>query len=459
MNTPPRQHPSPHVNDRLFLWLKFCSECKKIGADKWCFSELLQICKEIHYCFGTILQTEEQKRQRFQLMQLQQQLSRSDAPSQIHIASQPDISVEQLQLLHNSFDVTQNAINNELSEYAKSISLYVKQMSNSLPDMKQFLQQQQLMADANIPVPYLNDNPIQFCWQSLTSHRVKFDAEKVIYSLSTAYYTLFNEYDLDQFYYTGLNRSMTLSLDTSIFEDSDEESDDDLQQIIPKRLDFSEMEDLTPNTSAEVLKRREKPSAVITSLLSSLSFVLSMCGYNYYRPIIRLKRNEVIKLGAVGSASFVMSWIVITLLGPLFYKWSKSPRVNKSQLTKQQQQQPVVRTTTCKSPQDQTQKEVTLSSMLERLKQQFITLIRLIKRHTDCMLQIEMLIKKLNERQLFLDCSKACLTPVKRRRKSKDADLENKNIEEESTIVSDMLHQVSDEFLTLNEKIKNLKNL
>jgi hypothetical protein len=70
-------------------------------------------------------------------------------------------------------------------------------------------------------------------WSALTSHGVKSDAEKVIYSLSTAYYTLFHEYDLDQFYYTGLNRNQTPVV--GVFEESDEE-EELVQDIIQEQI-------------------------------------------------------------------------------------------------------------------------------------------------------------------------------------------------------------------------------
>jgi hypothetical protein len=186
----------------------------------------------VHYMFTTIIQSEEQKRHQLQLIQLQQQMSNNGVPRGVpSIVSvvEPKITLEQLQLLHNSFDILQNVIKYELTAYATNFSQYMKVLSESLSDMKQFLQQQQQHLTLNMTSQ--NDNPIQFCWAHLTSHPVKFEAEKVIYSLSTAYYTLFNEYDLDQFYYTGLNRNLKdFSLDLSILDEHDIDDDDESEE-------------------------------------------------------------------------------------------------------------------------------------------------------------------------------------------------------------------------------------
>jgi hypothetical protein len=176
------------------------------------------------------------------------------------------------------------------------------------------------------------------------------------------------------------------------------------------------------------------------------------------KPILKLQRQEYTQLGLIGGGSFLLAWIVSGFLLPkLFTLVSKGMRIRLILIIVARvrfNEKKIVPEVSTNAPPNVLE-QIPLPEMLDQLKEYFIRLIRLIKGHTEDMQQIELLVKKLNERQLFLDCSGSSLTPKKRR----PSQVTHKNIENETLNVNAMFVQVGEQFIALNDKIQIFQSL
>jgi hypothetical protein len=190
---------------------------------------------------------------------------------------------------------------------------------------------------------------------------------------------------------------------------------------------------------------------MIQSIFSLAAFVFTIYNYNRHRLVTKLNKSEYKQLGLVSSGSFILTWIVVGFFAPKLWRlYAKFLRY----ISEQQ----VVKSKNIMSPTNAPPnviQEIHIPEMLDQLKDYFTQFIRLIKGHTEYMQQIELLLKKLNERQLFLDCTS--LTPVKRQQKKIQVD--QKGIDQETIVTCQIFQRVGDQFTQLSEKIKIFETL